>query len=1260
MSGDERIRIAAFATDFPIALQGWLCELIDGLAARGVDVDLFLYGSGSHPELGTGIRVIDLSDPAIVAAAGRVPGGPPGGESAWAPMVEPFVPGHAMRIVPALAASERYAYCVAFEARALLMARLAADAAGCPLMLHSFELYEPAWPGVWKEQCGALRALEGRMLPGVDLLIIQDEGRLAEYYRITGGRTRPREVMFVPVALPAVGDPSVRDAAKPRYWHARFGLPAETRIVLYVGQVGQGRFVEEMVRAAQRFGADRRLVLHGIAYDRDYLARLQQADVAGRVLFSQELTSHRRLGALCASADVGLVFYRDDRPNDYHTGRSSDKLARYLQAGLPVVCSDLPSFRREVERYGFGRCCGSWDRLTEEVEAILGDYGRYQAGARRAFEAVYRLGPYVDRLAEWIRAGAVRRSGGAVVGGGVVRGSAEAGGSDRGPTIITGRRGVGTGGWRLRNGYDRIYHYHIRKTGGTSVNYMFLSLGGEAGPAVYDRINADTTRPVVSGDKIFAGWDQGLIERGDYFYAFSHTPAYRLRLPPGTFTLTCLRDPVERVLSYYRMLLYHRVNNIPHPGMVHELPYLGASFSDFLTRVPASLLLNQLYMFSEVFDVEEAVWRITRCSQWLLLEDFEAGVERLNERLGLTLEPMHVRKARIAFEPEPADRRRLEAMVEPERRLLERLRRVRRSRSSRVGVVSSVPTRAEPQPELSIIVTVHQKERHIGLVIDGIVRNTTSPFELVVVYDGCTDRSEAVVNAVLSQGRGMMRRLTVVHTPDVNEVRANNAGMRAAGGRYLILVQDDMQVLERGWERRLLHPMRRWDDVFAVSSGKAHSFSCTPPPRQGVNYTCTVAAERDVFRIRDAVNRGPLALRADVMRRLGYLDEAYAPIYFDDMDLCVRAYQQLGYKAGVYKITFRNLPATVGGNKHAKLSTGGTWLDSANKNRVLFWRRYQAYFRTGVNHDEDRPCVFDPALEGGGTIGGRVRDGRADAGRRGRIAAVSRATPSGPVGAIEGPAGHGIVCVDRLRMERVGSEDGGWVVDLRLIPRGSLVISVGVGEDIAFERGLIEARGCRVIGIDPGPRAAGCVQGFSDRRFHLMRRALAAHGGLRVRMYEDAGVNHTSDHVSHPVWDNVSGPEVGLDRAMGAHRAVDVGRFYEAETVGLTELLAAYPDAAVLKLDIEGAEYEVLRSVAALRVPQVCVAFHHGCAGYTLEDTLECVERMRRMGYLVGHREDKAGPWHEVTFVHSRCLRRPGRVHGRHGVAGHDVVGVRG
>ena len=50
----------------------------------------------------------------------------------------------------------------------------------------------------------------------------------------------------------------------------------------------------------------------------------------------------------------------------------------------------------------------------------------------------------------------------------------------------------------------------------------------------------------------------------------------------------------------------------------------------------------------------------------------------------------------------------------------------------------------------SIILTVHNEEWLIEKVLEGIILNTTEPYELIVVIDGCTDNSEKVIWETLS------------------------------------------------------------------------------------------------------------------------------------------------------------------------------------------------------------------------------------------------------------------------------------------------------------------------------------------------------------------------------------------------------------------------------------------------------------------------------------------------------------------------------
>ena len=93
------------------------------------------------------------------------------------------------------------------------------------------------------------------------------------------------------------------------------------------------------------------------------------------------------------------------------------------------------------------------------------------------------------------------------------------------------------------------------------LNHIFLSLGKKPADYLYEKLSRSTGHRIISGGKVFIGWDQNNIENGKYFYAFSHIPHHKLKLPDNTFTITCVREPVDRLLSHYKMLLHFKKNN---------------------------------------------------------------------------------------------------------------------------------------------------------------------------------------------------------------------------------------------------------------------------------------------------------------------------------------------------------------------------------------------------------------------------------------------------------------------------------------------------------------------------------------------------------------------------------------------------------------------------------------------------------------------------------------------------------------------------
>jgi hypothetical protein len=229
-------------------------------------------------------------------------------------------------------------------------------------------------------------------------------------------------------------------------------------------------------------------------------------------------------------------------------------------------------------------------------------------------------------------------------------------------------------GYRLPEGIERVYCHHLRKTGGTSLHLSFLSLGGEDPEEVHRRLEESPLHRTTSGSYGFVAHQRRLIDQGHYLYAWSHLPARRLRLRPRTFTVTILRDPVDRVVSYYGYLREGDGPEMAFPVPDSERALAAEGFSAFVERLPREQLLGQLFMFSRTLDVREALDELSRCSLVMFTDELEAGVSELSRRLDLPLQVHRARRTRSRPEVTDEERRHLHELLAPEYELIRRLK----------------------------------------------------------------------------------------------------------------------------------------------------------------------------------------------------------------------------------------------------------------------------------------------------------------------------------------------------------------------------------------------------------------------------------------------------------------------------------------------------------------------------------------------------------------------------------------------------------
>lgn len=198
-----------------------------------------------------------------------------------------------------------------------------------------------------------------------------------------------------------------------------------------------------------------------------------------------------------------------------------------------------------------------------------------------------------------------------------------------------------------------------------------------------------------------------------------------------------------------------------------------------------------------------------------------------------------------------------------------------------------------------------------------------------------------------------------------------------------------------------------------------------------------------------------------------------------------------------------------------------------------------------------------------------------------------------------------------------GTEYGGFYVVPKIIKKNGLALCAGIGEDISFDIQLIGLYNMKVVGVDPTIKSKNYIDKLNVKNYFFEENALVSesHSDNFVTIYE----NKNPEWVSESIIDSHS--SVGESNR-------------KVKTLKISELIEKYGNFDLIKLDVEGAEYDIindfLKNLASkTNCNHFCIEFHHHCCEeFSIDDTKNIVNKFISMGYTPITKN-----WKEITFI---------------------------
>lgn len=207
------------------------------------------------------------------------------------------------------------------------------------------------------------------------------------------------------------------------------------------------------------------------------------------------------------------------------------------------------------------------------------------------------------------------------------------------------------------------------------------------------------------------------------------------------------------------------------------------------------------------------------------------------------------------------------------------------------------------KPEgISIVLAVWNQLCYTKLAVDSIIKNSDSPFELIVVDNG----SKPEVKAYFDSLKEAVDIAYIRNEENLGPIRAINQGIKAAKYGYVMAIHNDVIIMERGWLRTIGSVMDADPSIGVVGlAGRKEIYKTGCVNEESLKHNLQnedLNAPMDEAVAEVAVVDGLcFVMRRALLDRIGGLDETFGYMHCYDLDLSLQS-RGAGFRNVVVKV----------------------------------------------------------------------------------------------------------------------------------------------------------------------------------------------------------------------------------------------------------------------------------------------------------------------------------------------------------------------